>query len=356
VRTLAERAQIEGTPIIDGNTATLVWRGQQAPRLAGDFNDWDWDKPVALQQIAPGVWAYTLELPRDAYIEYAYMLGDKRVADPLNPRSTPDGVGSHNHFFYMPDAAATPLAWRRRDVPHGSVTRHTIRTDGLAASSRRSVHLYQPPTTEPCPLVVVFDGRDYLHRAGLTVIVDNLLAEGRIRPIALAMVDNGGRARTVEYACSESTVGLVLYPVLSLARAHLNLSDVEAQPGAYGVLGASLGGLISLYTALRAPHIFGRVLSQSGAFGWGVADSVVFDLIRDGGHQPIKIWMDIGQFEGLLAANRRMHALLMDRGYDVTYREYHAGHNYPAWRDDVWRGLEALFGTHTVASDQIANH
>jgi enterochelin esterase-like enzyme len=39
-----------------------------------------------------------------------------------------------------------------------------------------------------------------------------------------------------------------------------------------------------------------------------------------------------------------MRDLLLGRGYDVTYREFNAGHNYPAWRDDVWRGLEALFG------------
>jgi len=27
----------------------------------------------------------------------------------------------------------------------------------------------------------------------------------------------------------------------------------------------------------------------------------------------------------------------------VRYREYSGGHNYPAWREDVWRGLEWLF-------------
>jgi enterochelin esterase family protein len=27
----------------------------------------------------------------------------------------------------------------------------------------------------------------------------------------------------------------------------------------------------------------------------------------------------------------------------VIYREFSAGHNYTAWRDDIWRGLEAMF-------------
>jgi enterochelin esterase family protein len=45
----------------------------------------------------------------------------------------------------------------------------------------------------------------------------------------------------------------------------------------------------------------------------------------------------------LLEDNRRMVALLDKRQYNVTYREFSAGHNYTAWRDDVWRGLEAMF-------------
>jgi enterochelin esterase family protein len=54
--------------------------------------------------------------------------------------------------------------------------------------------------------------------------------------------------------------------------------------------------------------------------------------------------MDVGRYEWLLEPNRRLHALLQEHGYDVTYREYNAGHNFPAWRNDVWRGLELAFG------------
>jgi enterochelin esterase family protein len=51
-----------------------------------------------------------------------------------------------------------------------------------------------------------------------------------------------------------------------------------------------------------------------------------------------------GRYEWLLDCNRRMHALLVDRGYEVVYEEYSGGHNYPSWRDRVGRGLEALLG------------
>jgi hypothetical protein len=76
--------------------------------------------------------------------------------------------------------------------------------------------------------------------------------------------------------------------------------------------------------------------------------------------RPLSIWMDCGVFELLLEPNRAMHRLLQSKGYDVTYREYSGGHNYIAWREDAWRGLEALFaddaaGTRNEMKRRAAN-
>jgi enterochelin esterase family protein len=60
---------------------------------------------------------------------------------------------------------------------------------------------------------------------------------------------------------------------------------------------------------------------------------------------PIRVWMDVGKYEWLLTSNQRTYRLLLDKGYDVTYQEFNGGHNYVAWRDDVWRGLVRLFGS-----------
>lgn len=72
----------------------------------------------------------------------------------------------------------------------------------------------------------------------MTVIVDNLIAQKRIRPVALAMLHNGGRVRFVEYGCSDVTLALLVETVLPLARQHLKLVDIKKHPGSYGVLGA----------------------------------------------------------------------------------------------------------------------
>jgi len=340
---LIRRTQSEPTPFIDGDTVTFVWRGSCAPQLIGDFTDWEDGTPVTLNRITKSVWVYQLTFPADAYIEYAYVDGDERLSDPFNSRTTPNGVGKFNHYFYMPEAAPTPLAERNPEVRHGSVTRHVVAAEDLVAGGRRTVYLYRPPVGWRVPLVVVWDGTDYLRRARLPDILDNLIAQQRIRPVALAMIQNGGRARVIEYACSEATLGFLMKCVIPLAQANLRLTKIEG--GGYGVLGASMGGLMALYTALRLPHIFSKVISQSGAFGSEGRDSVVFDLLRDGPHLPIKIWMDVGRFDfpDLLAANQRMDELLREKDYPVVFRQYNGGHNFPSWRDDIWRGMEELF-------------
>jgi enterochelin esterase-like enzyme len=192
---------------------------------------------------------------------------------------------------------------------------------------------------------VVYDGQDYRRHARVVAIVENLVAAGRMRPVALALIPHGGDTRYNEYNCSDSTVAFLQRIVLPLAKERLSLLDLDGDPGAYGVLGASMGGLMALYTAMRLPEVFGRVISQSGTFGlaMGTYESVVIDLIRHQPRRPISIWMDCGVFELLLESNRALHALLVSRRYDVTYREQSGGHNYMAWREDLWRGLEALF-------------
>ena len=316
--------------------------------LAGDFNRWDTRRAPAWHQLEPELWACDLEFPPDAYIEYAFfanMESGERLPDPLNVRASSNGMDSANYTFYMPESRPTSLAMRQPNVPHGTVTYHVLESSWLLANGRRSVWLYQPLVSEPVPLVVVFDGSDYLNRGLLPDIVDNLVAQERIRPVAMALIDHGGTARGIEYGCNEATVSFVTDLVLPLARSELNLVDPADAPGAFGVLGASAGGRMALFTALSRPDIFGHVLSQSGAFHNGSHESVLFRLIRCCPMLPIKLWMDCGCYERLAGVNRQMVAMLAERGYDVTYREYSGGHNYPAWRNDVWRGLEALYGS-----------
>jgi enterochelin esterase-like enzyme len=341
---LLERLERTGNPVIEENAAVFIWKGDSAPHLICDLYDWE-ENPRPLRRLAEGVHVLRLPLPADAYLEYAFFdpARGQRLRDPFNPRRTWNGVGHYNHYFYMPAAGPNPLTRPDPAIPHGRLSRFEIPTDDLAAGRKRLVHLYQPPSEQPAPLLVVYDGSDYLRRGRLAVIVDNLIAQKRIRPIALALVQNGGAARMLEYACSEATLGFLLQSVLPLARRQMRLIDPARQPGVYGVLGASMGGLMAVYTALRLPHIFGRVISQAGAFELGDDETIVMEMIRHMPRPPIRLWLDVGRMDFLLEANRKMQALLTEKGYPLTYAETGGAHNYTTWRDILGRALETLF-------------
>lgn len=351
MQALRTRARLEGTPLIEEDQVTFLWLGEHPPSIIGDFVNWGVNMPpLTMQQVEPGLWSRTISLPQDAYMEYAFVLDGQRFPDPLNSNVIDDGLGHTINYFRMPHAIDTPLIQAPHEHAHGQLTEHVLPTYGLLSGEMRQVFLYQPVVEQACPLIVVLDGQDYIHKAYLPAIVDNLIAEQRIQPVALALVTNGGTARGIEYACSETTLAFLLHAVLPLAQKHLHLIDVKASPGAYGILGASMGGLMGLYTAVRAPEVFGKVLCESGAFHYNYFDfnftfrSLLGDLLELSPPLPLRIWMDCSQHEWFLTPNRQMYARLQKKGYDVTYLEHTSGHNYPSWRNVVWKGLEHLFG------------
>jgi len=343
--TLFDKAKKYGNPLIGGNQVTVIWQGKTAPYFIDDIHMWE-DHPQKMTRIEKELWGFSMELPATAYLEYSFYepRTKSRVKDPFNKNTVYNGIGDYNHFFYMPEHSPTDLAVSRKNIPRGKVTHHLVDTWMLADDGQRDVYLYRPPVSEPVPLLIVYDGTDYLKRAKLNVIVDNLIHEKRIRPIAMAFLQNGDDRRGVEYACSDATIMWLDNVVLPLARKKLNLLDTTKHPGTYGVLGASFGGLMSMFTGLRMPEIFGKVISQSGVFESEGRDFAAVDLIRAKRSREIKIWMDIGRFDWLLEDNRRLQPVLRENDYDVTYREFSGGHNYTCWRDEVWIALEHHFG------------
>ncbi len=347
-----DRVRLEGNPLPDGETVTFVWQGESAPQLIDDLHGWE-DHPKRLKRLGPDpstpsagqcLWALSFHLARDTYLEYSFYDSNSgmRFRDPFNKRRIYNGVGSYNNFFYMPAAFPSPWTKIDKDIKHGKVTRHKVGTWMLGSNSQRAVYLYRPPTREPVPLLIVYDGSDYLRRGRINIIVDNLIAQNRIRPIAMALLQNGGRnRRDVEYADSDATLSWLRQDVLPLARRKLNLTR---ERGSFGVLGASMGGLMAMYTGLRMPETFGKIISQSGVFNFEGLDCSVVDLIRYAPRPDVKIWMDVGKLEELLEDNRRLQPILKEREYDVTYRENGGAHNYTTWRDSLGEALIAMFG------------
>jgi predicted alpha/beta superfamily hydrolase len=100
---------------------------------------------------------------------------------------------------------------------------------------------------------------------------------------------------------------------------------------ATGIMGSSMGGLISLYGFFTRPDIFGLagVMSPSLWVGHGA----IYDTVRKRPFVPGRIYLDNGTRE---MSARKMNALLVEKGYspssDLLYVvEEEAEHNEAAW-------------------------
>src|ERR1043165_3397669 len=170
--TTIQSARESGNPVVDGNRATFLWEGDSAPQLIGDITSWE-DKPKSFKRLAPTpkgdtgttIWSCSLTIPRDGYLEYAFYdpFSREKILDPLNEDTVSNGMGSRNNFFYMPEATPSPFAMRRAGIRSGTLTRHRVDADFLQDDSERDVYLYKSPVNGAVPLLIVYDGYDYLY-------------------------------------------------------------------------------------------------------------------------------------------------------------------------------------------------
>jgi predicted alpha/beta superfamily hydrolase len=121
-----------------------------------------------------------------------------------------------------------------------------------------------------------------------------------------------------------------------------------------GVVGSSLGGVVSLWLGLEHPGVFSRVGCVSPAAWWADHDIVRRARAADLTSRP-RVWLDIGTAEEPLRAGhndpvegaRSLRDALLDRGWregsDLHYEEAPgAAHNEAAWAARVDRLLEFL--------------
>jgi isoamylase len=123
-----------------------------------------------------------------------------------------------------------------------------------------------------------------------------------------------------------------------------------------GVLGSSMGGLISLYALVRHPEVFGFAGVLSPAF-WFAAGRI-FEMVQAAEQVRGRIYLDTGLAERdrTIETTRRMRDLLLDKGYRKTRRRFRyveapgAPHNEAAWAERLPAALGFLLGSNEAAT------
>jgi enterochelin esterase-like enzyme len=326
-----------------------------ARALIGDFTD-GMDRPIKL---GAGQ-SVTLEFPRSAYIEYAFLDTDgKPFPDPDNPVKAQNPWYAYFRAVMMPRYQPHELREALPDAPKGHVER--LEWEGKVFEGKRRAYVYTPPGFDSSltyPVFFVQDGVAYYRTGKLNVVADNLLYLNRIRSTILVFLEP--RDRTLEYYFNDAHLDFLLTEAVPQVESRFPISSNISDRGLWG---ASLGGLASMYAAFTRPEAFGSVVTQSGAFQGqpGVAyqrvpaeharenretaNEWLLEQIASSEKRTLRISQDCGQLEWLLGANRRMAAALWDKGYAHQYIERASGHNWMTWRDGLADHLEFMLGT-----------
>jgi enterochelin esterase family protein len=299
-----------------------------------------------MRQINRDLWAVTLALPPRSRIEYkvAAVTGghEELRPDPLNPRTASDPFG-FNSVVNGPGYAVPE--WVDPTAPHGSLYTSRVRSPSFHAI--REVTTYLPigyPEAAPYPLVVVHDGGDFRRHADLVASLDGLISRRLIPPLIAVMTDPVNRLD--EYGDDPGHADHVDAVIRHVSRRH----RVATDPRRWILLGASLGGVASLSTAMRLGHDFGGLVLLSGSFvtarddqkGRGAQFDRIVEFTRRvleaPGSVPKRIAMACGAYENL-AVDNRMMAEALGHHSEVIYEEAPDGHHWHNWRDRLGKAL-----------------
>ncbi len=368
-----QQVEKTGTPLIEPNSdgsaiLSFLWKGEVdnvrvfgAPydghaNLSRIPNSQVWYKSYAIPDgsrfsysLAPNI----PQLAEDDWREQRRAVLATAAADPLNRRPTFGddprfGASSTVEYGNVPSDKYTLDLGH----PQGRVTHHTVQSRVLG--NERKVSVYLPnerySLDRSAPLLVVFDGQQYLDKVPTPTILDNLIAAGKIPAMRAIFVNHPQQSlRGIELPPNPDFAQFMATELMTWARNTLSIEPVAKETI---LTGSSYGGLASMYIAHQHPDVFGKVLSQSGSFWWGPdkeSPEWLTRQIEKAPTKPLDIYLNAGVFEvlpknyNIISTNRTLAKVLTNKNYMVKFEELASGHDYYNWRVTIADGLIHLF-------------
>ena len=330
------RVRHDGAPLVEpiaGDTAnvlfTFVWHGDSATRNVALVNTAvaSYEPAQALLARVPGtdVWYRSYPARADARFSYELSVNDNLVPfdqvtdwgarsatfhrDPFNARVFESGFGRGQSVAEGPRAPREEWIAVRPDVAKGRVEQTTVGSKLLGTT--RDVWVYTPPgydalaqAGDGLPLLLTFDGGEYIRSVPGPTILDNLIAAHRIAPMVAVFVGSAENQRDAELGANERYVKFLATELVPLIRSN---HRIASSPAGNVVAGSSLGGLAAAFVAFRHLELFANVLSQSGAFMFGApGDSTPERRKREIEAAPrrdVKFYLEAGIYEAGRLAN-----------------------------------------------------
>lgn len=330
------------SPIVEGNRAVFFYRGTaRRVEVVGDFTNWNMRGLTMHELAGTDIKYYVRDFAARARAEYKLIADGQWMLDPLNPDRIDNGIGGFNSFFSMPGYRETAITGDERE--------RGINVDALEIRSRlldgtRRLRVYLPPgyaqSNARYPVLYLQDGMEYATRARATLIAHDLIKEKRVAPFIIVFVAPSDRMK--DYWANDRFADFMGGELVPFVDARYR---TQTDRNARALMGASLGGVISVWTALRHAGVFARVGGQSTAFQIDnervVGALSRLELMRP--ERPFKFYFDVGRMEPIMDVNRRVRVILRAKGYGVAYAEAETGHNWTSWRVRLATAFQELW-------------
>jgi enterochelin esterase-like enzyme len=336
------------------NSVTFRFRAPNAQevKLAREGTD-----PVSMQKDDQGVWTVNTPPLSPDYYGYSFTVDGVRSLDPNNHGLVPNLIAPGN-FVHVPGPPSLP--WELNDVPHGEIHHHFYKS--AVADDERDFYVYTPPGYDPTssktyPVLYLLhgysdDASGWTAVGRANVILDNLIAQGKAKPMIVVMPLGYGTMEIIALgwgAWGHTDVRDKNFSNFRQALLTEVMPKVESEyrvtkdRNSRAIAGLSMGGSESLLTGLNNLDRFAWI----GAFSaGGLPDGFEKDfpgLDAKANEQIRLLWIACGTEDRLIKVNRDLREWLKSKGVQHIDIETPGMHTWMVWRRNLSEFASLLF-------------
>ena len=316
-------------------------------------------KPILMVKGDTGIWTITTQPLAPEIYAYHFEADGNRRLDPENPHTTINLLSISNVVAVPGD---TPQPWEDTDVPHGTLHRHIYTTASVLGlpNNQSTYFVYTPPgydekVKKPYPVLYLLHGWSDSDSGWSAVghahlILDNLLAAGKIKPMVVVMPLAYGDMAFLhthdvwdDPAAIDHNTDLFTKALFTEVLPRVEFEyHVSKDRNDRAIAGLSMGGLESLEVGL----------THTGQFAWiGGFSSAVHNLNYTTALASLDpktanlrlLWIACGNEDDLIKSNRKLIDFLRTKDMPVTQIETPGLHTWLVWRDNLVHFAPLLF-------------
>jgi enterochelin esterase-like enzyme len=325
---------------------------------------------VAMQKDDAGLWSVTTDALEPDLYGYSFVADGVSLIDPSNPLMKPNLLGPTS-MVYVPSTGAT-LPWEVSNVPHGTVHHHFYKS-GVVGDDR-DFYVYTPPGYDaaaktPYPVLYLLhgfsdDASGWTAVGRAHVILDNLIAQGKAKPMLIVMTLGYGTPEYVARTTSQAARGALRERNMENFRKALLTEVIPQVEKSYrassdrsmrAIAGLSMGGAESLFTGLTSLDHFAWIAGFS-AGGLGEDFNATFPSLDAKANAQIRLlWIACGTDDRLIDPNRKFREWLKSKSVQVTEIETPGAHTWMVWRRNLAAVAPLLFQSKSATPTATKN-